>query len=743
MHMIDCEWRRCLPRRAWLLPALLLLSTAMTAQPGGTNPGSPQEPHAAVSAHRAAASDAQQSVQANGAAAAATSTGTPAGVSASTAATNSAQPSSGAVPGQPTAPKPSTAATLMKLPTPLPPELASGIDADARAKDILAHLDEVIRYYRMSTAVVQKVGEPSDMLYAEQAQSTAVQAAQLAFQSARDEAALLAKLPMHGDLGQPDAPQQQAQRLAASRARTAAQIAALEQQDAALDQQIDKARTAAQRESLQQQLEVVDGQLQLAQAMARALGKVAGVSETQSDNGLMGNIDRLQRSAPELVDGNVKPVTNTLESLASARDAGVTTQAQWLLQLVGTEHAIQQRIDETNRLYKQAVSLRDPLLKILHTTIELGQQAQQQAPVAPAPPANGKTKPSAAAALQAQADAIHATRKRYDTLTTAFNALSEVSIPLSQEMLLLEQSRANLMSWQAAVDAERTSVMRSLLLRVVFIAIALGIIFLVSDSWRRATTRYISDVRRRRQLSVVRRTVIGFLTGIVVLFGFVTQFSSLATFAGFITAGIAVGLQTILLSVAAYFFIIGRYGVRVGDRITVAGVTGDVIDVGLVRFYMMELIGTGTELHPTGRVAVFANSVLFQAGTPLYKQMPGTEYVWHEIAIKLKPDTDYSVATKSVLASVDKVYAGYQQHIVQQHRQVEAWMDTPIEQPRIESRLQLTDGLQFVVLYPVEIRNAADTDQKVVEEVISSIHKDPAVRESVDGAPTVRAVIKT
>ena len=81
---------------------------------------------------------------------------------------------------------------------------------------------------------------------------------------------------------------------------------------------------------------------------------------------------------------------------------------------------------------------------------------------------------------------------------------------------------------------------------------------------------------------LVRRTVLGFLGGMVVIFGFVTQFSSLATFAGFITAGIAVGLQTILLSVAAYFFIIGRYGVRVGDRISVAGVTGDVVEVGLV-----------------------------------------------------------------------------------------------------------------------------------------------------------------
>jgi small-conductance mechanosensitive channel len=124
---------------------------------------------------------------------------------------------------------------------------------------------------------------------------------------------------------------------------------------------------------------------------------------------------------------------------------------------------------------------------------------------------------------------------------------------------------------------------------------------------------------------VLRRVVIGFLIVIVLTVGFVSEFSSLATFAGFITAGIAVGLQAVLLSVAAYFFIIGRYGIRVGDRISVAGITGDVVDIGLVRLYLMELAGTGLDFYPTGRIVVFSNSVLFQTGTPLFKQIPGTE----------------------------------------------------------------------------------------------------------------------
>ena len=237
--------------------------------------------------------------------------------------------------------------------------------------------------------------------------------------------------------------------------------------------------------------------------------------------------------------------------------------------------------------------------------------------------------------------------------------------------------------------------------------------------------------------------IVGFFTCIVLVFGFVTQFSSIATFAGFITAGIAVGLQTILLSVAAYFFIIGRWGVRVGERITVAGVTGEVIDVSLVRFYLMELAGAGAQLHPTGRIAVFANSVLFQTGTPLYKQIPGTSYAWHSIAVKLKPGSDYRAAVQDVRDAVQKVYATYKERMEKQYAGTELWMDTTIPRPGIEMKMDLSDGLRFVVLYPVPFSDSAAIDQQFAQAIIDLMNRDQKVASAIDGAPTLQAVEKT
>jgi len=254
----------------------------------------------------------------------------------------------------------------------------------------------------------------------------------------------------------------------------------------------------------------------------------------------------------------------------------------------------------------------------------------------------------------------------------------------------------------------------------------------------------VQDLRRRRQLLLVRRIVVGFLGAMIVLFGFVTQFNSLATFAGFLTAGIAVGLQTILLSVAAYFFIIGRYGVKVGDRITVAGVTGTVIEVGIARFYMMELVGTGTELHSTGRVAVFANSVLFQTGTPLYKQLPGTEYAWHELIAKLAPNADTDAVTKALIEVVDSVFQGYRQNIERQQHQIEGWMGAALDTPRIDAHLRTgDDGLHVAILYPVEIDSAAKTDEAIASKLVQQMRTDGPLKSGLASTPIIKAAIKT
>src|SRR5262249_35570559 len=204
-----------------------------------------------------------------------------------------------------------------------------------------------------------------------------------------------------------------------------------------------------------------------------------------------------------------------------------------------------------------------------------------------------------------------------------------------------------------------------------------------------------------------------------------------------------VGLQGVLLSIAAYFFVVGRYGIRVGDRISVAGVTGDVIDIGLVRMYLMELAGTGIDLYPTGRVVMFSNSVLFQAGMPLFKQIPGTEYAWHEVVAALNPGSNYKLVQDRFSSAVNAIFEKYRAGIEGQLGSIERRLEVQLKSPVPEAKLQFSDtGLEFVLRYPVDIRRASEIDDQITRAVLNLLDQGEELKASVTGTPRIRAAIK-
>jgi Mechanosensitive ion channel len=601
---------------------------------------------------------------------------------------------------------------------------------------ILNHLNTVITWYRDCTNKVQPVGLPSDAIYQNNARSVAAEAVRLAFQSARAEAALISS-PDQGKAtnpntasggNQPDLTQMQA--------RIAAEIDDLQSKLDALNKQI-AAASPNKRVSLIAERDKLEGALTLDKAVQDAIQKMATFVETNNDassEGLLGSINQLARSVPEMW-GNTSsqkvtppPSASTSQS-SGATSAGLIGQALALFSEVQSMHQVDQMITETEHVRQTAENLRKPLRDTLSATMQRGRELASRA----------ESGTPGQSALQSAQNV----QREFQDLTAKFKQLSDAALPLSQEIVVIEQSRANFQEWRKSIGLKSRNDLRALAVRVIGITLALAALMVVSEIWRRLTFRYIHDARRKRQFLLMRRFVMGFLTGIVLILGFVSEFSSLATFAGFATAGIAVALQAVLLSVAAYFFVMGRYGIRVSDRISVAGVTGDVIDIGLTRLYMMELAGTGIDLYPTGRIVVFSNSVLFQAGTPLFKQLPGTEYTWHEVAVGLAATGNYKIVQDKISSAVNSVYEQYRTVLERQHGDVERQYEVQITAPEPESKLQFTDaGLEFVLRYPVDIRKASEIDDRITRKLLEVINGDPELRAAVTGSPKIRAAVK-
>jgi len=601
---------------------------------------------------------------------------------------------------------------------------AAQLDRDA----VLHHLNAVITWYRDATTKVQSTGLPSDAIYQDNAKNLASQAVQLAFQSARAEANIIDKTsnasasqPSGGQSGQP-------QNLAQTSAKIAAQIDDAQSKLDAVNKQIPSAPNS-KRQGLLAQRQQLEGLLTLNKAMQDAIEKMASFVEGTSEGaeGLEGSINQLARSVPEAAGDETAKKTAAAPATTPttiAKSSGLIGQSLALFGQIQSTHEIDQIVDETTKMHSAADGVRKPIRDLMSATIQRGKDLASQAQT----PTAGSTKNTA---------------QEFQSLTAKFKELSAATMPLSQEIVILDQSRSNFLEWRKSIVRELQYETRSLLIRVIGIALALGAILVLSEVWRRLTFRYVHEPRRRRQFLLMRRFVMGFLVGIVLIVGFVSEVSSLATFAGFVTAGIAVGLQAILLSIAAYFFVVGRYGIRVGDRISIAGVTGDVIDIGLVRLYLMELAGTGIDLYPTGRVVVFSNSVLFQAGTPLFKQIPGTEYAWHEVALALAPGSNYKLVQEKVAGVVDAVFDKYRSTIESQLGGIERRVEVQLKAPIPESKLQFADaGLEFVVRYPVDIRKASEIDDQITRAVVDAMEASTDLKSAAAGPPKIRAAIK-
>ena len=546
-------------------------------------------------------------------------------------------------------------------PNPLPP-----IQLDGSAT--LHHLNQIINWYRHS-ATGLSIGQPSDAIYQDNAQSLGAQAVRLAFQSAKAASSLIVAQQKVNGANQPSSETTQQQNLAQMQAKTSAQIDQLQSQIENVSAQIAKAQPA-RRNNLISQRDALQGQLELQKAVLDAVQKMAAFVETNGEiaGGLEGGINQLARSVPEVLGLPASPpkaVATPAPAPATAKPSlansgGLISEAITLYDYMSAERQIDGLVEETVYTRNVADRLRTPLRDALRATIQLSQKLGNQ--------------PAATDPGQLEAE-----RQAFQELTDRFKQLSGVLLPLSQEIVVLDDSKTNFAEWRDSISRESRHVLRSVLVRVFGILLALAVILILSELWRRVTFRYVSEPRRRRQFLVMRRVVIGFLFVVVLVLGFVSEFSSLATFAGFITAGIAVGLQAVLLSVAAYFFIIGRYGIRVGDRISVAGITGDVVDIGLVRLYLMELAGTGLDFYPTGRIAVISNAVLFQTGTPLFKQIPGTEYAWHEVVVMIAPNGNHKTAQEKLVATVNTVYSPHREEIERQHANIERRVDIQVE----------------------------------------------------------------
>jgi len=612
-----------------------------------------------------------------------------------------------------------------------PPESAS------RSANIMEHLTETISWHRGTTAEQQIADEPSDVTFLNENRRISSEIVRLAFDFARLAEQSESKQPKgHPAQEQASAPSQN-QRLIQAVAKADQQVEQSQNELQSLQQKI-ASTPKSQRLALESQIDETQSELAFHKARREALREILQFSTGTSSEGagLRAQIEELARSVPAALSAaeETSPVKQIAEPPpGSVPSSGSRQQASgvWGLmadsfRLSRKENALDQRIQSTDHLMLTAKQLRDPLTTNLRNLIQSGDQLAEQ------PPAGDPA-------------ALTQRKRQLDTLTAQFKEASAQLLPLRKQGILLRQYKTTLTNWRDAVHREFLDVLKSFLIRLGVLVLIIAVVLAVGAVWRRAIFRYIEETRRRYQFLLIRRIVIWIVVGAIIAFSFVTELGSAATFVGLLTAGVAVAMQNVILSVAGYFFLIGKYGIRVGDRIQIGGVTGEVVDIGIVRFHLLELGSGGTDAQPSGRVVAFSNSIVFQPTSGVFKQIPGTSFVWHEISLTFSPEGNYRIIQDRITEAVDTALKDHHEEMDRQMRQMEQTLDS-ISSIELKPRTTLhttASGIEITVRFPVGLQNAAEIDDRVMHEIYAAIDQEPKLKLVESGMPTLRTDIST
>ncbi|HEY0426694.1 MAG TPA: mechanosensitive ion channel domain-containing protein [Pyrinomonadaceae bacterium] len=185
--------------------------------------------------------------------------------------------------------------------------------------------------------------------------------------------------------------------------------------------------------------------------------------------------------------------------------------------------------------------------------------------------------------------------------------------------------------------------------RKLMITFAFIVVFLILRYGLTALARLLIRGRKNEQTRFWIQQSVSLILALLIVVGFLSIWfddpNRLATVAGFVSAGLAFALQKVVTSIAAYFVILRGQVFRVGDRILMSGVRGDVIALGFTRTTIMEM-GQPPGERPddpkvwiksrqfTGRIVTVTNDKIFE--NPVFNYSRDFPYLWEELTLPIQ-----------------------------------------------------------------------------------------------------------
>lgn len=488
---------------------------------------------------------------------------------------------------------------------------------------LIVFLTSTVEWYRYFSVEGQMATDPADLLFLQDSRAIARQVVTLSFTFTRAAVAYAAATAPAQDSA--------ADQVSAAAGPVFQNLIAVEgkSESAALEasqniEQLQDRRTTArgaERNRIDIQIADAQSQASLLQSMSTTLRGfrefVRSTDSSQIDGGgLEAFVDGLEQTVPEIAAAAAggAPIRSAQGSDVAALSSRPTSGILGTIARVSALAQKRRRVDEiiarTDQLAMTSQSLLTPLAAEL----------------------NGAFQDPELLAAPLAANDLGQLQKQSERLKVLMNETEKISpaiTALAKQRILLTLYKSRLAEWNASVVNQYRSAWKDVMFQGAALCGALGIVIAINALVRKVTSGHIHAGNGRHAILVGQRIVLWLSLSIIAFLAFALDLKSLATFLGIASAGLAVAMQNVILAVAGYFLLVGKLHIRIGDRVQISGVSGEVIEIGLLQFRLRELGAAGDP--PAGRIVSFSNSFIFLSpATGLFKQ---TDVPQHNITL--------------------------------------------------------------------------------------------------------------
>lgn len=277
-----------------------------------------------------------------------------------------------------------------------------------------------------------------------------------------------------------------------------------------------------------------------------------------------------------------------------------------------------------------------------------------------------------------------------------------------------------------------------ILQKLLAVLIGAFIVFAFSGFVKNIIPRYVKETNSRYRTRKFINYVSYFLVIILIMVIYSSQLSGLTVFLGVAGAGIAFALQEVIASIAGFIAINFSNFYKVGDRVMLGGIKGDVVDIGILRTSMMQIGDWVNGDLYNGKIVRVANSFIFKE--PVYNYSGDFPFLWDEITIPIKTHCDYQYAREGFMNILHQVQGSFANDAeIHWKMMTEKLM---IEKAQVAPMVTMAfdeNWITFTLRYVVDFKKRRSTKDSIFTQALEFINKSDGKLEVASAAMEITA----